>query len=278
MIGFLALCFVVLAGWLFIIQRKMIYFPRPYEYNEDAEFVRLGGEVIEYTADGMKMQAYFLAGTGLQDDAPIYFTFNGNAGRALGWVNFARGMQGADPTTSWLLVEYPGYGSAEGTPSRASIMAAAGGAREALREKLGITSEELALRTRTIGHSMGGAVAAEFASLHGASEVVMISPFTSLYDMAKLTVTPALAFLVRDRWDNEARLGELAARSPRPRVLVFHGGNDSVVPVRMGRKLAKNHAGWVEYTEFTGGDHDDVINPMGELYANDLKKRFENGK
>lgn len=277
MIGVAGLCFVLLlVGCLLAFQRKLIYFPREYDWNEEAEFVGLGGEVIEYNSNGDAMKAYFLAGNGDGPEAPIYFTFNGNAGRALGWENFARGMQRADPSTSWLLVEYPGYGSCEGEPTRTSMMAAAGGAREALREKLGITSEELTARSRAIGHSMGAAAAAEFASTYGASEVVMISPFTSLYDMAKRAVSPALAFLVRDRWDNAARLDELSQRPSRPRVLIFHGGRDSVVPVKMGRKLAESHAGWVEYVEIPGGDHDDVINPVGEQYANDLKKRFEN--
>ena len=89
--------------------------------------------------------------------------------------------------------------------------------------------------------------------------IVIVSPFTSLYDMARLTFGWPLCHLLIDRFDNRARLAELAARKPRPAVTIIHGDTDNIVPVTMGRELAGLYPDWIHYIELVGGDHNFIL-------------------
>ena len=44
----------------------------------------------------------------------------------------------------------------------------------------------------------------------------------------------------------------------------------------MSRKLAAEYEGWIDYVEFPGIDHNDIIEPAGEHYGTGLKNRYEN--
>jgi pimeloyl-ACP methyl ester carboxylesterase len=84
------------------------------------------------------------------------------------------------------------------------------------------------------GQSLGTGVAAELALRGYASRVVLISPFTSMTDMArKLLPFLPVDWLVRDRYDTAAK----AARIALP-ALVIHGTEDAVIPVHMGQRVA----------------------------------------
>lgn len=128
-------------------------------------------------------------------------------------------------------VEYPGYGlSRAGSPSEASLYAAAETALEHLRTRLGVSPGKTVLQ----GQSLGTGVAVEMALRGYGARLVLISPFTSLPDLAQrmLPFLPA-RYLVRDRFDS-------SSKAPRLRLpaLVIHGSRDEIVPVDMGRTLA----------------------------------------
>lgn len=65
--------------------------------------------------------------------------------------------------------------------------------------------------------------------------MVLLAPFTSVVDMANLSF-PFLPtrLLVRDRFDNAAKAPSVAIP-----VLIFHGDQDEVIPVRMGQELGR---------------------------------------
>ena len=148
-------------------------------------------------------------------------------------------------------VEYPGYGLARsGTPSEPTLYAAAESALRHLRDELGVSRAETVLQ----GQSLGTAVAVEMARRGYAGKLVLISPFTSLPDLAArvLPFLPARQ-LVRDSYDSLAKVGALDLP-----VLTIHGDRDEVVPFEMGRRIAKRLRRG-RFVVIEGGHHNDLF-------------------
>lgn len=75
-----------------------------------------------------------------------------------------------------------------------------------------------------------------------------------------------LGFLVWHRFDNEARLAEIAARGPGE-IVVFHGVEDEIIPVSMSRKLASGQKNMLRLIEVPEAHHNDIQGWSGEKIA-----------
>jgi pimeloyl-ACP methyl ester carboxylesterase len=269
--GFLVLIVALLLG----CQRRLIYFPRRYAPDE----LRLArGALIEvpYTTAAGRQTAFYVPpreggddpgsarggdvkreGVGERPDR-LWVVFGGNAAQALSWLDFVEAYP--DKRTAFLLVDYPGYGVNAGRPTRASIVESGVAALAAARGQFkfdAATSPSVSLGL--LGHSIGAAAALELAVRDRPDRIVLVSPFTSMMAMARRSVGWPLCRLLFDRFDNEARLAELAARSPRPAVVILHGTADDIVPRRMGEALAAAYPGWIVFHPVLGGDHNWII-------------------
>ena len=131
------------------------------------------------------------------------------------------------------------------------------GAFEALAKSLGVERKALEAHLGLLGHSIGSAVVLDFSREVNVERAVLISPFTTMQDMAKMVVGP-LSFLLTDRYDNGERLAELAKRNPRPEVTIIHGTADQVIPYRMSTELAARFD-WVRLVTIQYGDHNWII-------------------
>jgi pimeloyl-ACP methyl ester carboxylesterase len=148
-----------------------------------------------------------------------------------------------------LAVEYPGYGVAGGSPSETSLVSAG-------REALVYARETLQLAPRRIilqGQSLGSGVASRLAVRGSAAKLVLISPFTSVTELASriFPVLPA-RWLVRDRFDTR----QAASEVPIP-VLIVHGDRDEIVPFSMGDDLAHAFPN-ARLARIVGGHHNDL--------------------
>ncbi|PTY08706.1 alpha/beta hydrolase [Opitutaceae bacterium EW11] len=156
----------------------------------------------------------------------IWLMCHGNAGQAAnrGYVRAC-----LPPEDSVYVLEYPGYGDREGSPSMKSINAAALEAYAALRR--GFPGVPVGV----IGESLGSGPASYLCSLTDPPDrAVLIVPFDNLLSVAKehLRWLP-VGLLMRDRWDNAAALSHYAGR-----IEIFGAASDEVIPVRHARQLA----------------------------------------
>ena len=258
----LAVGFAILL-FLFVTQRRRIYFPR--RYTPDGGPLPAGWQELRFDSGGVPQIAYWAPGPAADKGDPIIFVFSGNRSLALDRVGIYAPIQAGRPSLSFLFVEYPGYGRNGGSPTRASIAAAALEARRALGRHLGIDDAALRARTHVIGHSMGAATALEFVARVGARELILFAPFTRLVDMARAAVGWPLCLLLLDRFDNGARLREIAAQPDRPVVRLRHGTADRTVPVDMSRALAGEFPGWIDYAERGGVGHNEIVEEVSSL-------------
>ena len=128
-----------------------------------------------------------------------------------------------------MMVEYPGYGRSEGSPSQKTISAALQKAYDVLAARPDIDAKRIIL----MGRSVGAGAACQLASRRPVCAVILISPFTSVTAFAPRYLVPP--FLVRDPLDNLAVM-----RSYKKPVLIFHGTRDDIIPYQHGKTLAES--------------------------------------
>ncbi len=241
---------VFLAG----CQSKLLYHPRPYAPGTTAEWQqRNSGKKLEFTTSQGQQRA-FLQGN-LKSPRNLWIFCAGNGTLALDWSEWIQ--QHAPPEDAWLLVDYPGYGESTGSPNPARIRENLKSAVPLAMREIGWTSPTDPRRLRFFGHSLGSAASLIAASEFSIQRGVLISPFTSTMEMSQALTGLPLGFLVWHRFDNSSRLTELEARGPG-NVIILHGSDDEVIPVRMGRTLAAQHPKVVRFIEIPGGRHNTI--------------------
>ena len=207
---------------------------------------------IEYRTSNGRQVAFYAPPKSGGIPKRLWFQFGGNGSLALQYHGMIEQPEFAE--CGVLMIDYPGYGYDEGTPSAIGIQENADAALAALAVKLKTSSQILLNNSATIGHSIGTGTSLEFAVAHPEiRRVVLVAPFTSLYDRSFSVVGP-LALLLHHNYDNEAALTVLGLRQPRPEVYIFHGDRDRIISVTMSRRL-KAEFPWVTYTEFAGQTH-----------------------
>ncbi len=119
---------------------------------------------------------------------------------------------------SVLVFDYPGYSKSSGKPSETGCHAAADAAYRWLTREQGIAAADVLV----VGRSLGTAVAVNLASRRPHRALVLVSPFTSIPDVAqtRYPILPA-RLLMRNRFDSLSKIGE--CRRP---VLILHGTED----------------------------------------------------
>ena len=99
--------------------------------------------------------------------------------------------------------------------------AGAGAALHAAGRAFAIPEEQLALCT--IGHSLGAAVALDFAAHHRAQCILTIAPFTTLREEAATVVGLPLSRLLLENCDNRETLARNREAKSGARIAIFHG-------------------------------------------------------
>jgi pimeloyl-ACP methyl ester carboxylesterase len=125
-----------------------------------------------------------------------------------------------------MLVEYPGYGRSEGSPSRASIAETFVKAYDRLVSLEGIDPARIIF----FGRSLGGGAVCDLAEKRPAAALILMSTFKSVRTFATRYLAPA--FLIRDPFDNM----RVVRRYAGP-VLVIHGRFDEIIPLEHGKAL-----------------------------------------
>jgi alpha-beta hydrolase superfamily lysophospholipase len=253
-------------------QSKLIYFPRPYAPGTTARWEHeTRGKTVDFTTSQGKQRA-FLQGN-LKSPRNLWIVCGGNGTVALDWSEWL--TQHAPPNDAWLLVDFPGYGDCAGSPSPARIRENLKAAVPLACGRIGWQPKPDPKHLRFFGHSLGGAACLLAASEFGIQRGVLIAPFTSTMDMSRQVTGLPLGFLVWHRFDNSARLAELAARGPGE-VIILHGVNDEVIPVTMSRTLAAEQKETIRLREIPGGRHNTIQDRNAEDVSKALRDIAEN--
>lgn len=237
------------------IDRRTLYFPdrallstpasRGLEY-EDASIV---------TEDGVRLHGWWAPG-------PRDFTLlwcHGNAGNVSFRLELLAGLV-RRVGCSVLLFDYRGYGLSEGRPSEKGTHADALAAREWLSGRNDVDGSKVVY----YGVSLGAAVAASLAVRVPPAALVFDAPMPGVLRMARLQsplLLPLAALLVRARYDTIGAIRRVDAP-----LLVFHGEQDELVPIELGREVFDAAPGPKEWHAIPGGSHNDTYTIAGAAY------------
>jgi len=169
------------------------------------------------------------------------------------------------------IFDYRGYGQSAGSHSDLSEEATyrdAEGALAYLRGRHDLASTGLVY----FGRSLGAAIAVEAARRHPPAGLILETPFTSIKDMARVTL-PLLPVgaLLRTRYDSLSKIREV-----RVPLLVLHGDRDDVVPYEQGRRLFEAANQPKMFYTIRGAHHNDTY-IVGDRPYFDAWARFLEG-
>ncbi|HWP94948.1 MAG TPA: alpha/beta fold hydrolase [Gammaproteobacteria bacterium] len=238
------------------LQDRLIYYPGRYARALDQLPATI--EPVRYTTASGE-QIAFLLPANAQHPPRVWLVFGGNADLALNWADWL--LPRTHAGEAFFLIDYPGYGYSEGNPSAQAIRVASYAAFEALAARLEEDPRVLRTRTCLLGHSIGAAAALELAVRHPPRCLMLVAPFTTLRAIGQHVFGGWIGPLVRNDYDNIARLAELEPHAPA--VYVVHGARDTIIPARFGRELASRFP-WIRYHEVPQAGHNDIFAIAGD--------------
>jgi hypothetical protein len=220
------LLYAVYAGYFYLSQRTIL-FPRYVIPPVGAPAPVAGLEPHWLTTAAGQVEAWYFPPLGLPPGtaAPLFILAHGNAETIDDWRDPATRLQRLGMGV--LLVEYPGYGRSQGSPTQADITAALVAGYDALVDHPQVDPDAVVL----FGRSVGGGAIATLAVQRLSAGLVLMSTFTSVRAMARGYGLPG--FAVRDPFDTLA----VVHKYTRP-ILVLHGRQDTVIPFAHGAALA----------------------------------------
>jgi len=179
-------------------------------------------------ADGTRLHAWWSEPPHWQPRDGALLLCHGNGGNLShrGWyLAFPQRFLGV----ATLLIDYPGYGRCDGTPTEAGCYAAADAAYDWLTTDRGVPAARIVL----YGGSIGGGVASDLAARRPHRALVLVCAFTSFPDEAQW-LYPWLPgrWFVRNRFDTIAKITSIGGP-----VFIAHSRHDQLIPYAMGLRL-----------------------------------------
>ena len=264
-------------GLLWAFQRRLIYLPSPGPVPPAASFLPGAEDVSFETADGLRLQGWFVPPTPVDNQTPpsggsvtlpegaptpagrgdaragrgearaAVLVCNGNGGDRSMRADLAAALTRLGLAV--LLFDYRGYGGNPGAPTEEGLAADARAALAYLAGRPEVDPE----RVVYFGESLGAAVALRLATERPPAALVLRSPFASLVEVGRrhYPVLP-VSLLLRDRYDSAALAGRLAAP-----LLVVAGGRDRIVPASHSRRLFAAAPEPKRLVVLEGADHND---------------------
>lgn len=251
-LSFVAVLGAALLALVWFGQRRLIYFPDTRQPSLERAGLAGAEPVTFVTADGLRLGAWFVAGSGPSPRATVV-VFPGNAGHRGYRATLAAALRHLGLNV--LLTDYRGYGGNPGTPTEEGLAEDARAARAYVLSRSDVDPSQVVY----FGESLGAGVAMRLAHEHPPSALILRSPFASLALVGQhhYPILP-VRLLLRDRYPSI----DLAPgiRSP---VLVIAGTRDGIVPIEHSRMLYEALAGPKSFVEIAA-DHNDQALLDGE--------------
>lgn len=229
-----------LLALMFVFQRALQYFPDPTRVAPAQAGLPQAEEVTFSSSDGEKLIAWYAPP---RSGKPFVIYFQGNAeGLAARAGRFT--WLTADGT-GLLALAYRGYGGSTGRPSEDGLIRDAVAAYDFARERY--PAERIVL----FGESLGTAVAVALAAGHEIGALILDAPFSSAADVGAAAYPFApVRWLMKDKFHSDERIARVSAP-----LLVLHGEDDRIVPIRFGEKLFALAREPKRFVRFPQGGH-----------------------
>ncbi|NCF36097.1 MAG: alpha/beta hydrolase [Gammaproteobacteria bacterium] len=226
--------YLLLAAFLYVYQRRLIYYP----VALDPSFV---AERIVVDNQGTRLQGWVLNPG--QRKAVIYFGGNSEM------ITHRRGFfEDVFRDYSVYLINYRGYGDSEGSPSEAGLFSDA----LAIYDQLSPRHQSIS----AYGRSLGSGVAVYLAARRPLEKLILLTPYDSVAAVAqKIYPMFPVRYLIKDRFDSTA----LAPAIEAP-VLITSAEHDREIrlPHTLALKQSFTRAP-LDYMMISGAAHNNIV-------------------
>ncbi|MBD3427140.1 MAG: alpha/beta fold hydrolase [Candidatus Omnitrophica bacterium] len=242
------------------IENKSLFFPMK-EVTTDPDSIGLLYEEVYFeTADGRRLNGWFIPRDG-SDFTVIFCHGNaGNIGHRLSKLSMLNELD-----LSVFIFDYRGFGKSEGVPREKGLYTDALAAYEYISISRGVPENRIIL----YGESLGAAVSAEVAAKKRPEALVTEEAFTCLRDMAKKAYPYVPHFIFSSRLDTMRELKK--AECPK---LIMHSIDDEIVFYDLGEKLFREARSPKEFLQLRG-THTTAFLDSKELYQEGLSSFLE---
>ena len=243
-------------SWL---ERQLLFVPER-SFRGTPEHVGLPFEdVFPVASDGVKLHGWHMPG----GSDVVWLIFHGNGGNiSVRLDQYAEVHQRYD--ASIVAIDYRGYGRSDGIPSEEGFYADAFAAYELARDL------HPGKKVVVFGRSMGGAVAAQLATVVSPAALVLEATLSSVLDVTREHMPWSrfvpIGLLLRSSFD----AARYVSMSSVPK-LIFHGDSDATVSHASSARIFASALPPKQVHLIPGGDHDglDLVDP--DLYHGILR-------
>ena len=250
---------VLLVGLWSQLERFFVFFPTA-EVRYTPEDVGLAYEEVFFpTSDGHRLHGWYIPG----NSGTTLLWFHGNGGN-IGHRVEELALVHARLDANVFIFDYRGYGNSEGSPSEQGIYRDARAALAYLRSRPEPAPQQIVY----FGRSLGAALAIELAAEQPPAGLVLVAPFASLGEMARIAYPYLpLSWLLGNRYNSVSRISQVH----RP-VLIMHGDQDDIVPRSQGEKLLEAANPPKSFQVLPGAGHNDTYSAAGDIYWHALSE------
>lgn len=257
---FLLMALLAGCGLLLLIrlfERKLVFFPA--QYPAGFRQLETGGrlhiaDVWFVAEDSVKLHGWLA----LHEQARATLLMcHGNAGNVSDRYEWLEMLHQQVPVHIFIF-DYRGYGRSAGEPTEAGCY------RDAVAALEWLDAQKPALPIIVHGHSLGSAVAIDLAQRapDRIAGLILESAFTNAADMARLMFGPLpVHWLTSMKWASDEKIAALTM--PK---LFLHGEHDSIIPLRLGKKLFDAAVPPKEFVVLPDADHNDTFMAGGAEY------------
>ena len=212
--------YAALLGWIYLRQESLLFDPTP--LPSDYAFTIPDVHAVRIDVDGATLSALHLR---LPDPKGVVFFLHGNAGNLASWFMDSGFYRQAN--YDLFMVDYRGYGKSSGRIRSEREL------RADVRKAWDIVAPIYAGKRIVIyGRSLGSALAARLAAEVQPDLTILVSPFWSAEDLARIHFPWVPSALLR--YPLATNIDVRAIRTP---VLLIHGERDALIPVDNSERL-----------------------------------------
>jgi len=229
---YLGLCLL-----LFVLQRKLLYFPTPpmLHFSPPPE-----ASLISFDNEGERLSGW-VVNEG-RDKALLYY--GGNAENIEYNIPFFKENL---PDYTVYLIAYRGYGDSTGKPTEAHLYS------DALQVFDKVSAEHTTLSL--LGRSLGSGIATYVATHREVDKLILVTPFDSTANVAKSVYWMfPVSLLITDRYESAKRASDIDAKTT-----IIYAENDNVIPRESTERLIEAFSHRLEDSILIrSADHNDI--------------------
>ena len=236
-LGLVAVCFLCMVLYLYVNQRKMLYYPQPLDRDWD----HVKDNVLfehSFERDGVQLKGWLLN----PNNKRLLIYYGGNGEEASLLIDQFKYKE----NVATLLMNYRGYGESEGKPTEKNLVGDALAIFDALRDRY----ESIVI----FGRSLGTGIAVQVAAARKIDQLILVTPFDSIAAVGQgLYPWAPVKLLAKDPYDSLA----VSAKVNEP-TLFLVSEVDYVVPRKHAQNLYDHWNGPKKWVEIPGSDHNSI--------------------